>query len=157
MQLSELNDPEDKIQVHGSSLYASLDDMQANGGLREFNPDVGYYFDAGWGKVVTWPNRFIAWRDMGLPDNLDFTIDMLQESHKNIMEGRTVEIGCVGGKGRTGTFMALLMWWHERVVHDYYRESGQYYIDRVREEYLPEAIETLQQEEYIKSIVGHQP
>jgi protein-tyrosine phosphatase len=61
-------------------------------------------------------------------------------------EGRRVEIGCAGGHGRTGTTLAGLL-----VLQGLSARSA---IRRIRRAYCEEAIESREQEAFVRSLAG---
>lgn len=124
----------------------------------EGQPDVGVYFDEwSWrpvgavrttgfdipglapqaGKVVTVP-----WPDMGTPGcSIGDFRTIVRWVLGQLQQGKTVDIGCIGAHGRTGTFVACLL-----------TEQGmpsRQAIAQVRKEHCDLAIETSEQTEYI--------
>ena len=73
---------------------------------RDAAPDFGLYLDERWDPP--WPHGHLAWPDFGLPaDRAEATaafLDLLARARR----GEAVEIGCLGGHGRTGTAVACL-------------------------------------------------
>lgn len=74
----------------------------------EEHPDFGCYMASSWRPQ--WISFQLNWTDHGLPqipdDQVLWTVDYLLQLAR---EGRTVEIGCIGGHGRTGTLMAIML------------------------------------------------
>ncbi len=92
-------------------------------------PDYGLYFAAdkggyglGWGAKVqatpdfpveelglttAYPRVFYDWQDMGAPRGA-IVIRLVEWAAEKIKAGKKVDLGCFGGHGRTGTFLALL-------------------------------------------------
>lgn len=68
-------------------------------------PDRGLYFDARWDPP--WPYRTVPWQDFGVPDP-DLLARELRSVVEDVRAGQTVELGCLGGHGRTGTALACL-------------------------------------------------
>lgn len=118
----------------------SFDESDAYG--RERLPDFGLYLDARWRPP--WPYEHIAWPDFGLPDDparLEVALRDLLDRARN---GQSVEIGCLGGHGRTGTALAWLA-----VL------SGHPAIDAmawVRVNYCPKAVETDEQAAFVAEL-----
>ncbi|HXK18031.1 MAG TPA: protein-tyrosine phosphatase family protein [Polyangiaceae bacterium] len=56
----------------------------------------------------TWPAEIIAWPDFGLPAFPEQAASQIQRTFARARDGETVEIGCLGGLGRTGTVLACL-------------------------------------------------
>jgi protein-tyrosine phosphatase len=57
--------------------------------------------------AVGWESRWIRWPDFGLPSDRDAAADALREALNRAGTER-VEVACAGGKGRTGTALALM-------------------------------------------------
>jgi hypothetical protein len=84
-------------------------------------------------------HEFVDWPDFGLPrDALHLEI-VMEKVELHLRRGNLVYVGCRGGYGRTGTFLALL------VKRNTYLDPIAY----VRREYRARAIETSGQEQYI--------
>lgn len=87
----------------------------------------------------------IDWPDMATPDFLgkDFWLTLAQEFAR---EGGVLYVGCMAGKGRTGTALAILvgLWGISKTP-----------IAWVREHYTAEAVETTAQAEYVARITGY--
>ena len=69
-------------------------------------PDFGLYLD--WGWKPEWRAEFIAWPDFNLPKNDEAAVDAILEAYERAQKGWRVEIGCIGGHGRTGTALACM-------------------------------------------------
>jgi hypothetical protein len=81
-------------------------------------------------------------RDYNVPDKFDLA-DGLEEAGYYILQGRPVYIGCMGGKGRTGLFMAVLA-----------KAFGiANPVAYVRAEYYAHAVETAEQKKYVEDFV----
>jgi protein-tyrosine phosphatase len=69
-------------------------------------PDFGLYLDERWDPP--WAHEHVAWPDFGLPPDMaalrTALVDLLDRSRA----GDEVELGCLGGHGRTGTALACL-------------------------------------------------
>jgi hypothetical protein len=57
--------------------------------------------------AVPWESRWVRWRDFWLPSDPDHMAAVLREAWERAPTER-VEIGCGGGRGRTGTALACL-------------------------------------------------
>ena len=72
---------------------------------RDERPAFGLYLDPAW--APPWPHADVEWEDFGVPDP-----DELRSSLGDVLArargGDVVEIGCLGGHGRTGTALACL-------------------------------------------------
>lgn len=91
----------------------------------------------------------IPTRDFHTPNLADLHLG-LREALKAILAGNDLYVGCKGGIGRTGLFMACLA----KVMFDYDKESGgicptQTPVQYVREHYYHKAVETDEQKAFI--------
>lgn len=120
--------------VYASSVHTKKDD--------DLFPDLGIYM------AGSWTPRSVAfhlgWQDFGLPtipdDDVRFIVDQGIEWARG---GSIVEVGCVGGHGRTGSVLALMAL--SCGVNDPDKA-----IAWVRENYCTEAIEGDKQKWYIR-------
>lgn len=83
---------------------------------------------------------YLDWPDYGAV-KLDRLIPVAKWALKQLEEGATLEIGCQGGHGRTGTFVAAVMvltGWHPNDA-----------MDEVRASYCKKAIESKKQEDLL--------
>ncbi|HEY0536851.1 MAG TPA: protein-tyrosine phosphatase family protein [Actinoallomurus sp.] len=55
-----------------------------------------------------WPHVWIDWPDFLLPRDRHQAIRRIQELHDHVRAGRSAEVACGGGVGRTGTVIACL-------------------------------------------------
>lgn len=123
-------------------------------------PDAGYYLDWMWPRIVgnissagmpcpiepLWPFVSIDWPDRGIID--DASLRLVAEQLAGYLKaGKTVEIGCQGGHGRTGTLIAAVMLLHSN-------QSVKECVDWLRRAYCKEAIETEVQVNQLFRIVG---
>ena len=72
---------------------------------RDQAPAFGLYLDQRW--APPWDHAHLPWVDFGVPDAIELRValeDVLDRSRS----GEHVEIGCLGGHGRTGTALACL-------------------------------------------------
>lgn len=89
---------------------------------------------------MAWESQWIRWPDFWLPsDRLAFRQSLVELWQRAV--GERVEIGCVGGRGRTGTALACL------AVLDGVPPSLA--VGFVRERYDPRAVETPWQRRYV--------
>ena len=98
----------------------------------------GLYLDARW--VPTWPADVVAWRDFGLPDDPDVAAGQIAAAFERARTG-LVEVGCLGGQGRTGTVLACMA-----VLAGVPAADA---VSWVRAAYRPEAVETADQEAWV--------
>ena len=66
----------------------------------------GLYLDMRW--LPTWPAEVVEWQDYGLPADGDRAADQITAAFARARRGDVVEVGCVGGLGRTGTVLACM-------------------------------------------------
>jgi hypothetical protein len=72
---------------------------------RDQTPTFGLYLDQRW--APPWDHAHLPWVDFGVPDAIELRValeDVLARSRR----GEHVEVGCLGGHGRTGTALACL-------------------------------------------------
>lgn len=85
--------------------------------------------------------------DVSTPDFKPFDDQVLEDHLLDIIdalsEGKSFYVGCMGGTGRTGTMLALLVAQHPGM-------SGQMAIDYVRKIYKAGAVETADQEQQVE-------
>jgi len=121
-------------------MVVSFDESDAYG--RERLPDFGLYLDARWRPP--WPYENIAWPDFGVPDDparLEVALRDLLDRARN---GQSVEIGCLGGHGRTGTALAWLA-----VLSGHSATDA---VAWVRVNYCPKAVETDEQAAFVAAL-----
>jgi Protein-tyrosine phosphatase len=73
---------------------------------RARNPDYGLYLDSRW--QPPWDHGYIDWPDFGVPANTEALVEALKTVLKRARSGQDIEVGCIGGHGRTGTALACL-------------------------------------------------
>ncbi|CAN5473594.1 protein-tyrosine phosphatase family protein [soil metagenome] len=66
--------------------------------------DFGLYLDPAW--EPEWPAALIEWPDFGLPSFPDDAHRKIVGAFRRARAGERVEVGCLGGLGRTGTVLA---------------------------------------------------
>lgn len=112
-------------------------------------PDVGVYLDAAWFPADCYAYA-LGWQDFGLPTVPEHVVARIGQAVLNHAEyGETIEIGCLGAHGRTGSFLALLVLLDTECEYGYKRA-----ISYVRDNHCKEAIETKSQETYIRRFAG---
>jgi len=107
-------------------------------------PDYGLYLDRKW--EPPWPHEYLDWPDFGVPDSSVHAISTLKAMLKRAQDGESVEIGCLGGHGRTGTALACAA-----VLTGCPPDKA---VDWVRIHYCPQAIETLAQEMFVLELLA---
>jgi hypothetical protein len=68
-------------------------------------PTFGLYFDTHW--APPWDHAHLPWVDFGVPDAAELR-RALEDVLDRARRGERVEVGCLGGHGRTGTALACL-------------------------------------------------
>jgi hypothetical protein len=113
-----------------------------HGGYRRATPpDFGLYLDARW--APPWHHAPVDWPDFGVPADRDALLDALTGLLERARRGEVVEVGCLGGHGRTGTALACLA-----VLAGLDGDP----VAWVREVYCPNAVETDEQIELVRSV-----
>jgi hypothetical protein len=112
---------------------------------RDWIPDIGIYFDGSWDRESESFTYLVPWEDYGLPLVTMSVFDRyIRTALEHINNSETVDIGCMGGHGRTGTFLACL---------DIAASDGamtvRKAIKKVRRDHCFSAIETREQEWFI--------
>lgn len=150
----------------GATVFASawLDKPDPPGPLAQGGfsgqPDVGFYLDAKWASstIVVSPGARLPfarqrrdggtmviypWEDWGVPENMPCLRRALTWLLQQIGDGKVVEVGCMGGHGRTGTALACMV-----VLKGLTAKKA---INRIWSDYCEEAIETQRQIEFVKA------
>lgn len=96
-------------------------------------PEFGLYLTAKPHQDQEWESRWICWPDFRLPRSLSDAVTALKDAYERSAEMR-VEIACGGGKGRTGTAIAILARYAGVPAEDA--------VAWVRENYIAGAVET---------------
>src|SRR5215472_16066189 len=68
---------------------------------RDRPPDYGLYLDHRW--QPPWTHDHVDWPDFGVPKDAAPVIAALRSTLDRARAGEQVEVGCLGGHGRTGT------------------------------------------------------
>lgn len=124
-------------KIYGSSCHAKAPD--------DYVPDFGFYLDSCWFGEAKQLGIMVPWQDMGLPkierEHVDAAVTL---ACTMIDRGDTIEVGCIGGHGRTGTFLAIIALRNgvEKPVDA---------IEYVRKNYCQKAIESATQEWYVEA------
>jgi Protein-tyrosine phosphatase len=106
-------------------------------------PEFGVYLLSSPVLDVDWPREWIDWPDFRLPRHRAQAIDVLCATLERAADTR-VEVACEGGRGRTGTALAVI------AVLDGI-EPGEA-VRWVRQHYHPQAVETPWQRRWIESL-----
>jgi hypothetical protein len=119
---------------------ASFDALDPYGRVEQ--PDYGLYLDDRW--QPPWPHDHVEWPDFGVPPDAAGLLTALRAFHDRARAGERVEIGCLGGHGRTGTALACLV-----------ALTGVPAADAtawVRAAYCADAVETPEQEAFVSGL-----
>lgn len=106
-------------------------------------PELGLYLLPRRHHEDGWPVRWIEWPDYRLPAIRRDALATLHEVHAMCATTR-VEVACLGGKGRTGTALALLARLSGVPAHEA--------VAWTREHYRPEAVETPWQRRFVRTV-----
>ena len=106
---------------------------------RDDPPRFGLYLDERW--APPWPHVHVDWPDFGVPEDIDVLRRALTDLLDRARTGESVEVGCLGGHGRTGTALACLAVLTGTPANDA--------VAWVRANYCEKAVETDEQEELV--------
>lgn len=126
----------DGTQIRASGITA----RDTDGGWREF----GLYCDVAW--QPDWPAQTIDWPDFGVPSAPETAARQIVDAFERAKRGARVEIGCLGGIGRTGTVLACMA-----VLAGVPSTDA---VNWVRHHYRPEAVETAAQADWVGWFAG---
>jgi hypothetical protein len=107
------------------------------------SPDYGLYLDSRW--QPPWDHEHVDWPDFGVPANSDAVVRALTGVLSRARSGQDVEVGCIGGHGRTGTALACLA-----VLAGYPAPDA---VAWVRTSYCRKAVETPEQEAFVAGLL----
>ena len=151
--------------TNGKTVYASGYFDRPRSAVEAFEqdqkllPTIGFYLDDMWtsGQMMTTPgfkpafarpNRtkaiYFPWQDQWVPESIRQFMDALRWLDEVIRRGNIVEVGCLGGHGRTGTTLAAL--------HILNGMDANTAMTKVRREYCTKAIETYSQEQFLYEV-----
>ena len=108
---------------------------------RDEEPDFGLYLDPRW--EAPWDHDHLGWPDFGVPEDQAQVKAALESLIQRSRDGQTVELGCVGGHGRTGTALATAA-----VLTGLDPSEA---VGWIRATYCAEAVETSAQESFVVS------
>lgn len=154
-QRFELND---RIEIFASAIFDRPADPDSRGDFVG-PPHIGLYLDERWaahslllspgpelpflrkrtnaGRIVLWP-----WADYEIPDEPRLFARALKWLLREAGKGKVIEIGCMGGHGRTGTVLACLL-----VLQGANPATA---LTKVWTEYCSEAVESRAQQELVR-------
>jgi hypothetical protein len=127
-----------KLSDGGAIWAASLD--RADPYRRERTPAFGLYLDPSWSPP--WAHRQLEWPDFGLPSDIEALRRELTELIERARRGEDVEVGCIGGHGRTGTALACAA-----VLTGTPAAEA---VGWIREPYCRHAVEGVEQEQFVR-------
>lgn len=107
----------------------------------ESPPSFGLYLDPRW--EPDWPAEHVDWPDFGLPRDRERAVEQIRGAFDRARGGEEVEVGCLGGLGRTGTVLACMA-----TLAGVEADQA---VPWVRENYNPHAVETAEQEGWVRS------
>lgn len=161
--LRQCHHKRDEVQIGGHFILASewFYDTDIN---LEPVPDLGIYLHSGWDKffeppqIIGEPEGFgsinqaiypviiVPWADQGVISMP--MLNWLMEGIKhNLAQGKLIEIGCLGGHGRTGTLLACILGFVEEL-------SAHEAIKTLRLRYCKKAVESKAQAKLIAEYLG---
>lgn len=111
---------------------------------RDQPPDYGLYLDHNW--QPPWNHVHLDWPDFGVPDDAARVVNALRSLLERARAGERVEVGCLGGHGRTGTALACLA-----ILTGHPHGEA---VAWVRASYCADAVETAEQEAFVVELVG---
>jgi hypothetical protein len=109
---------------------------------RARDPDYGLYLDPRW--QPPWDHDHIDWPDFGVPASTEAVVEALRAVLERARSGQHIEVGCLGGHGRTGTALACLAVLAGQPAHGA--------VAWVRSGYCAKAVETPGQEAFIAAL-----
>lgn len=107
------------------------------------NPELGLYLLGREPQPTQWEQIWLPWKDFRLPTVSEQATQQIRVTFKRAAHER-VEVACQGGKGRTGTALAIMA-----------RLSGvpaEEAVGWVREHYHPQAVETWMQKRWVRKV-----
>lgn len=132
----------DPVVLPGGTRLTAASFDQAAPYVRARVPDYGLYLDPRW--QPPWDHGHICWPDFGLPTDADALTGTLRAVLERARSGQDVEMGCLGGHGRTGTALSCLAALSGHPA----REA----VAWVRSGYCAKAVETPEQEAFVAAL-----
>jgi len=121
----------DGTSITASPLCARQEDARGR--------DFGLYMDPAW--APSWNAELIDWPDFGLPADTEMAAGQIMAAFTRAKNGEQVEIGCIGGLGRTGTVLACMA-----ILAGVPDDQA---VQWVRANYDSRAVETLEQTKWV--------
>ena len=132
----------DPVALPGGTRLTAASFDQAAPYVRARVPDYGLYLDPRW--QPPWDHGHICWPDFGLPTDAGALTGTLRAVLERARSGQDVEVGCLGGHGRTGTALSCLA-----VLSGYPARDA---VAWVRSGYCSKAVETPEQEVFVATL-----
>lgn len=128
---------------NGSVIFASSRHIRAT---NDDKVDLGIYMCSSWDPTsLAWS---LPWQDYGLPQLPDEDVSFLIDFALDWADaGKRIEVGCMGGHGRTGSLLALM------ALHCGVSDPKEA-VKWVRANYCEEAIEGAKQEWYVEKFAA---
>jgi protein-tyrosine phosphatase len=104
------------------------------------DPEFALYVVTSEPYGVRWDFRWVEWADYGLPSDPLALREALVDAWERA-ERERVEVGCMGGRGRTGTALACIA-----VLDGVPADQA---VEYVRRHYHPDAVETVEQRQFV--------
>ena len=114
---------------------------------RSSDRDFGLYMDRRW--EPTWPAEIIDWPDFGLPADTTRAAAQIRAAFSRARSGQVVEVGCLGGLGRTGTVLACMA-----ILAGVEPDEA---VAWTRQNYCSGAVETRDQESWVAAFAAREP
>jgi hypothetical protein len=121
----------------GTKVYASSEHERD---ISEEAPDFGLYLTPMWNAASM--AYYIDWEDFHLPVRWDVAANTIIDTYKKAQSGLWVEVGCMGGHGRTGTALAAMA-----ILSGIPAKES---VDWVRKNYCERAVESDTQEWWLE-------
>lgn len=113
---------------------------------RKSSPDFGLYLDEAW--QPPWPHQHFDWPDFAVPSDVEALRTVLVDVLERARRGDRVELGCLGGHGRTGTALGCLA--------TLTGTPPSQAVAWVRTNYCEQAVETEEQERFVAGFTAGQ-
>lgn len=132
--------------VRGRGLYHGRErasaESAAAGAAGAPDPEFGLYVLGRRPPETTWPMRWVHWPDFWVPRDRAAAVEAIRDAWDRTGSQR-VEVGCAGGRGRTGTVLSCI------AVLDGVPQSEA--VAYVRAHYHPKAVEAPWQRRFVRS------
>jgi protein-tyrosine phosphatase len=135
----EVHVHQDRVTLPDGATVTAVSFDPADPHARSQPPDHGVYLDERWSPP--WPHTRLDWPDFGVPADPAPLVAALEDLRARAAAGERVELGCLGGHGRTGTALACLA-----VLAGHPADGA---VAWVRATYCAGAVETPEQEAFV--------